>query len=91
MAELLGLIVIGGFFLALGLWLATRGGRLDHIPPARRRRLYLAMVVLYIPPVVAAWALVNGHAVIGITILVLVFIVPNILIAVLRVRGTGRG
>jgi hypothetical protein len=43
-----------------------------------------------VPGLVAAWAIVNGHAVVGIAILVTIFVVPNLIEIPIRIRQSNR-
>ncbi|HEY1596966.1 MAG TPA: hypothetical protein VGF74_16330 [Thermoleophilaceae bacterium] len=83
-------IVLAAMFLAFCLWVGERvTARLmpdREIDPALRRRVGLVLVLMLIPPAAAVWAIANGHAALGIAILVATFVLPHFVAIGLQIR-----
>ena len=87
-------LVSAGAATAFGVWLGLRFSRRAGIGadarPAIRTRTLVLLTLMAVPSLVAAWAIVNGHAAVGIAILVAIFVVPNLIEIPTRIRQSNR-
>lgn len=88
--DIAAFVVISGAAAALGIWLgiriARRAGMRTDMPPAKRTRFVVMMVATLGIGLFAAWAITNGHAVVGIGVLVAFYVLPNLVLIPVRIR-----
>ena len=92
--DLAVFLVIAGGAGALGLWLGMRfahkmGIKAD-VPPARRARSLVVLGAMLALGLLAAWAITNGHAAVGIGILVAIYVVPILVMIPVRIRQSNQ-
>jgi hypothetical protein len=93
LAVIVGIVLVA-LLLAFGLWLGERvSARLmpdREIDPATRRRFRVFIVLMFIPPAAAVWAIASGHAAVAIAILIATLVLPNFVTIALHIRRDRR-
>jgi hypothetical protein len=92
--DFVAFLVFASVPVAIGLWLAPRFARRLGIPTDRPRtervRIYAVLGVVLALGLLAVWAIVKGHAALGIAILVAVYVLPNLVTIPIRIRQSNR-
>jgi hypothetical protein len=94
MEQLVLLLVIGGAAGTFGLWLgmrlARRAGLKTDKPPAQRARVFVTIAATLGIGLFCAWAIANGHAAVGIGLLVALYVLPSLVLIPVRIRQSNR-
>ena len=82
--------VVGGVTYWLMMrFLRRRGYKLNtlsDLPPAKRRIIWVCLAVTLVVAAFCGWAFANGHAAIGIAVLVAVYVLPEFVLLPFRIR-----
>jgi hypothetical protein len=87
----LGAALAGGAICAVviltTLFLIRPGGRsIAELPESKRRAILVTLAGSLVTMMVVVWSFAAGHAVVGVAVLVAVFVLPELVLILLRTR-----